>query len=54
MYVLKALSDCWRDCPKPEEVQEVTPSRTDLVLYGDPDAKFLHSLGVRFPEESES
>jgi hypothetical protein len=54
IYVVKALSDYWRDCPKPEEVQEVTPSRTDLVPYGDPDTKFLHSLGVRFPEEAES
>ena len=54
VYVVKALSDCWQDCPKPEEVREITASSTELVLYRDPDAKFLHSLGVRFPEEAES
>ena len=51
VYVLKALSDCWGDCPKPEHVREILESSSDHV---GPDERFLHSLGVRFPEETES
>jgi hypothetical protein len=51
VYVLKALSDCWRDCPKPMHRRHaVAPKR----IASDPDARFLHRLGVKFPKEAES
>ena len=51
VYVLKALSDCWRDCPKPiHRRQAVAPK----PIASDPDARFLHRLGVKFPKEAES
>jgi len=52
VYVVKALSDCWRDCPKPEDVGEIPELISDEV--GEPDASFLRSLSVSFPEEAES
>ena len=42
VYLVKSLSDCWRDCPKPEDSPEAS----------EPDRRFLHELGVRFPEET--
>ena len=36
VYASKSLSDCWRECPRPEE--------------GDFDDRFLESIGVRLSE----
>ena len=52
MYVVKALADCWRDCPKPALVPAVVHSGMDM--FRKKDAEFLHSLGVKFPDEAES
>ena len=45
----KRLSECWRDCPKPNIPE---PMLTDDREFdaGEEDAKFLSTLGVKFPE----
>ena len=45
----KRLSECWRDCPKPD-IAETMPA--DDCEFDDcrEDAKFLAALGVKFPE----
>ena len=48
--IVKALSDCWRDCFSEEP--SVTPQSTaDLTLGTPGDQRFLHSIGVRFSDE---
>jgi hypothetical protein len=37
VYASKSLSDCWRECPRPEE-------------SADFDERFLESIRVRLPE----
>ena len=49
VLVVKALADCWRDCPKPKQGRKISPVSKEL----EPDERFLHHLGVRFPEETE-
>ena len=51
VFLLKELSECWRDCPKADEVQEPTPWSEEPMT--EPDANFLRSLGVKFPDEAE-
>jgi hypothetical protein len=51
VYVLRALSDCWRDCPKPMNKRQAAAPNP---IASDPDARFLHRLGVKFPQEAES
>ena len=48
-YTVKALSDCWRECPTSEEHNQAGNAGALKVL--EPDAAFLHSLGVAFPED---
>jgi hypothetical protein len=48
IYVARNLADCWRLCPKPKDQQEVCVS-ADLMR--EPDAEFLHRLGVKFPDD---
>jgi hypothetical protein len=48
-YTVKALSDCWRDCPGPEE--HVKTAGGGVLGTLEPDALFLHSLGVALPED---
>jgi hypothetical protein len=50
VYVVKDLAECWRDCPKPEDASENPADE----LVREPDISFLHSLGIRFPDEAES
>ncbi len=50
VYVVKDLADCWRECPKSDEEQKVCAT----VELGEPDAQFLRSLGVRFPDAEQS
>ncbi len=53
-HTIRALTECWRDCtaraPEGEEVETVEVRAKGMR---DPDAEFLHSLGVRFPNEEE-
>ncbi len=50
VYVVKSLSDCWRDCPQEEE-HEAVDSPDSLI--GDFDERFLRSLGVALPDAVE-
>jgi hypothetical protein len=49
----KPLNECWRDCP-------TTTSTVSIVIEDgevDPsfeDAQFLHSMGVKLPEDGDS
>ena len=51
IYLLKDLADCWRECP--DGAQELTVVEPNPELMREPDAAFLHTLGVAFPEEEE-
>ena len=46
------LWECWRDSSSGEEDSEVPEPITATMR--DRDAKFLHALGVRFPDGEES
>jgi hypothetical protein len=46
VYVSKPLSECWRDCPKPDVGKEAAES-----AYRSADARFLQSIGARFPDD---
>lgn len=49
IYLVRDLADYWRDCPASnEELDAVEPVHQ---LMCEPDAAFLHSLGVAFPED---
>ena len=48
VYISKPLSDCWRDCPKPDVRTEEAES-----VYQSADALFLQSIGVRFPDDDK-
>jgi len=51
VYAVKSLSDCWRDCPGgPSSGQD----RSEAKAVFASDAQFLHSLGIRLPEEGDS
>ena len=52
MYIVKDLAECWRECPKSGTLQALSQSRKEL--YRKKDEEFLHSLGVRFPDEAET
>jgi len=54
VYVVKSLSDCWRDCPQEEETKE-PKGTTDLSqdLLRENDIRFLRSLGVTLPDTVE-
>jgi len=51
VYVVKSLSDCWRDCPQ-EESRQVEESADDTMIR-EHDARFLRSLGVTLPDAVE-
>ena len=51
VYVVKSLSDCWRDCPQEEERK--TPDDA-VEAMPDFDVRFLRSLGVSMPDAVES
>jgi hypothetical protein len=51
VYFVKDLSACWRECPRPEDAPESAEAANELVR--EPDAQFLHSLGIKFPDERE-
>jgi hypothetical protein len=45
-----SLSECWRQCPANGDGQELNEELLEAAAANASDAKFLHSLGVRFPE----
>jgi hypothetical protein len=48
--IVKALSDCWRDCSIKEPSE--TPQADAYPTTETPDDwRFLHSLGVRYPDD---
>jgi hypothetical protein len=49
VYVVKALADCWRDCPKEGEPGDQTDSRTTDIAAQD--RKFLRKLRIKDPDE---
>jgi hypothetical protein len=46
-YTVKSLADYWRECPNPLDALVAPKAATDEMR--EPDAQFLHSLGVRLP-----
>ena len=50
VYVVKSLSDCWRDCPQEEGSKSAVSN--DAVLH-EHDLRFLRSLGVTLPDAVE-
>lgn len=54
VYVVKSLSDCWRDCPQqPETETEPVGAVSDESVIREHDARFLRSLGVALPDTVE-
>lgn len=53
IYVVKDLTECWKDTPAPEEVEDTVDVRSETDCHRR-DERFLHSLGVRFPSDNES
>jgi hypothetical protein len=50
LCIVKPLSDCWQECFA--EAPVATPrSNAVLTLETPDDRRFLHSIGVRFPDE---
>lgn len=49
-YTVKALADCWRECPDRDDKKAT--AMVGAVLC-EADAQFLHSLGVAFHEEEQ-
>jgi hypothetical protein len=45
--VIKPLTDCWRDCPTESEAN----TNSAKVMETSNDRRFLHSVGVRYPDE---
>jgi hypothetical protein len=50
-YTVKALADCWRECGQVGE--EPDPAELDPHQIREPDAQFLHSLGVSLPDDDQ-
>ena len=50
-YTLKALSDCWRECPMPDDELVAVELTTDGIR--EPDLCFLRSLGVKWLDQEE-
>jgi hypothetical protein len=43
MYLVKSLSDCWRDCPAPPKAELMTSAE---------DRRFLRAMKVRDPDDN--
>jgi hypothetical protein len=48
--IVKPLSDCWRECFA-EALANVPKSNANLTVDTPDDRRFLHSIGVRYPDE---
>jgi len=53
VYVVKSLSDCWRDCPQEEAVKAETEEVLSTATLQENDILFLRSLGVTMPDTVE-
>jgi len=53
VYAIKALADCCRECPETENDLELALLNASGVpdVSGVSDAAFLHSMGIRLPED---
>jgi hypothetical protein len=51
VYVVKALSDCWRECPQGSE-EGNAPASNESAIH-EHDLRFLRSLGVTLPDAVE-
>jgi hypothetical protein len=49
VHVTMRLSECWRECPKPNIADTMFADDRKLDA-GKEDARFLAALGVKFPE----
>jgi len=52
MYVVKDLVECWENCPKPDD-SDIAPTPAYELERQKGDAKFLHSMGICFPVETD-
>jgi hypothetical protein len=52
MFVVKDLTECWEECPKPEEAGVTAVAAEDMESC-QADVRFLQSLGIRFPGEAD-
>ncbi len=48
VYVVKTLSDCWRECPDTSGLPETVPCNTGD--FRPEDLAFLRSIRVRLPD----
>ena len=47
VYVAKALTDCWRECPSPDHSLDRVLPGLSADSYEEQDADFLRSIGVQ-------
>lgn len=47
VYASKPLSDCWRECPQPDELLETRLRALETLGLASSDESFLRSVGVR-------
>ena len=52
MYVVKDLTECWEECPKPNDLGVTSAPSYDLERQ-QLDVNFLHSLGICFPGDGD-
>lgn len=51
VHATKRLSECWRDCPKPNIAETILTDDGEFDV-GEEDSKFLAALGVKLPESN--
>ena len=47
VYASKPLTDCWRECPSPNQSLDRVLPKLRPVDYEEEDAEFLRSIGVQ-------
>jgi hypothetical protein len=52
MYVVRDLTECWEECPAEPEWRGAREPHAELDRHPG-DARFLQSMGIRFPGEEE-
>ncbi len=50
VYVVRSLTECWRDCGDEQRWPDDAPSPAACELRPD-DLAFLHSIRVKFPDD---